>query len=161
MTVAQPAHGGGAERMGGGPGWHLAEWTLGIIGVIGVLMGLFTLFASDRSSIGLGGDWSWEVGEIATPTRYALLVGGAALLVAAITMFVIGRSRARPASRLDRASSELIWHGGIFLAVNAFIWLQDIAMGGGVEYAYWVTIPWGVGLIVHAITYAAERRTAA
>lgn len=37
--------------------------------------------------------------------------------------------------------------------MNAFIWIQDIAIGGGVSYAYWITIPWGIGLAIHATTY--------
>ena len=49
--------------------------------------------------------------------------------------------------------SGLIWHAGIFLVVNAFLWLQDIAVGGGVEYAYWTTIPWGAGLAIHALAF--------
>ena len=38
------------------------------------------------------------------------------------------------------------------MVVNALIWAQDLAMGGGV-YAYWVTVPWAVGLTAHAIAY--------
>jgi hypothetical protein len=41
--------------------------------------------------------------------------------------------------------------------VNALIWLQDIATGGGVEYAYWITIPWGIGLTIHATAYSFSR----
>ena len=44
-------------------------------------------------------------------------------------------------------------HGTAFAIVNAFLWLQDIVAGGGLEYAYWPTIPWGIGLIAHALAY--------
>jgi hypothetical protein len=54
----------------------------------------------------------------------------------------------------------VIAHGVIFVLVNAFLWLQDIALGGGVDYAYWVTIPWGVGLAAQIVAVSrAERRT--
>jgi hypothetical protein len=46
-----------------------------------------------------------------------------------------------------------MWHTGLFVVVNAFLWAQDIVAGGGLEYAYWVTIPWGVGLISHGVAY--------
>jgi protein-S-isoprenylcysteine O-methyltransferase Ste14 len=145
--------------MGGGPGWHFAEWLLGIVGGIGVFLGFFTLFASDDSSIGLGGDWSWEVGEISPSVAYGLLIGGAILLGAAVAMIVMGRHRVRQTAIGDRALSDLLWHAGIFLVVNAFIWAQDIAMGGGVDYAFWITIPWGIGLTIHAATFFQSRRT--
>ncbi len=34
----------------------------------------------------------------------------------------------------------------IFAIVNAFRWLQDFALGAGVDYAWWITIPWGMAL---------------
>ena len=36
----------------------------------------------------------------------------------------------------------------------------DIAIGEGVNYAYLVTIPWGIGLAIHATTYGYSRRRA-
>ena len=54
--------------------------------------------------------------------------------------------------------SELIWHTGAFVVVNAFVWIQDIAIGGGVDYAYWLTIPWGIGLTVHALVVYGHHR---
>lgn len=155
MAVAHPPQ--GIERMGGGPGWHFTEWLLGIVGGIGVFLGLFTLFASDDSSIGLGGDWTWEVGEITNVWKYVFLFGGAVLVAIAIGMAFVGRHRVRPAARIDSELNNLIWHAGIFVAVNAFIWLQDIALGGGVDYALWTTIPWGIGLIIHAFAYTRSR----
>jgi hypothetical protein len=143
--------------MGGGHGWHFTEWLLGIVGGIGAFLGLFTFLASDETSIGLGGDWTWEVGEIATGTKWALVIGGALFIAIAVAMGIAGRSRVRPVSRISDELSNLIWHAGIFVAVNTFIWLQDIALGGGLDYAYWVTIPWGLGLLAHAFAYSRER----
>jgi hypothetical protein len=51
-----------------------------------------------------------------------------------------------------------MWHTGFFVVVNAFLWIQDIVAGEGLEYAYWITIPWGVGLISHALAYLFETR---
>jgi hypothetical protein len=36
---------------------------------------------------------------------------------------------------------------------NALLWVQDIAAGGGLEYAFWATIPWGIGLLIHALVF--------
>ena len=65
---------------------------------------------------------------------------------------VSGMNRSGEGVASGRRSSELLWHVGIFVVVNALIWAQDLAMGGGV-YAYWVTVPWAVGLGAHAIAY--------
>jgi len=159
VAVAHPTH--GTARMGGGPGWHFAEWALGIVGGISLFIGLFTLFAGDESSIGLGGDWTWQVGEIATAWKYIFVTGGAMLVAIAVTMALLGRKRVRPAARIDAELSNLVWHAGIFLAVNAFIWLQDIALGGGIDYALYATIPWGIGLAAHAIAYSRSPRNPA
>jgi hypothetical protein len=51
-----------------------------------------------------------------------------------------------------------MWHIAIFTVVNAFLWIEDIAAGGGLEYAYWVTIPWGIGLISHVSVYMVASR---
>ena len=63
-----------------------------------------------------------------------------------------GRARHRV-----KSLSDLLWHSGFFVVVNAFLWIQDIVAGGGVEYAYWTTIPWGVGLLIHAVVFFYER----
>lgn len=49
-------------------------------------------------------------------------------------------------------------HVIVYVAVNAGIWLIDIAEGGGVDWAYWTTIPWGVGVAVHGIVLVLELR---
>lgn len=158
MAVSHSVHDRGPELMGGGPGWHVAEWLLGIVGGIAAFLGVFTLVAGDDSSIGLGGDWSWEVGEISTSVTYGLLIGGGILLLAAVAMIVMGRHRVRPTARGDRALSDLLWHSGVFLGVNALVWAQDAALGGGLDYAYWITIPWGIGLAIHVVTFIRARR---
>ena len=60
----------------------------------------------------------------------------------------------------ERAKSltDLMWHTGAFVIVNAFLWTMDIVGGGGLEWAYWVTIPWGLGLAFHALAYWIDGR---
>ncbi len=64
-----------------------------------------------------------------------------------------------PRARLRaKDRSALLWHTGFFIVVNAFLWIQDMLLGGGVDYAYWTTIPWGFGLTLHALAYHFARR---
>ena len=58
------------------PGWSVSGWLLGILGGISVFVGLFALFGNESSSIGLGGDLSWQVSEITDAWMYGLLIGG-------------------------------------------------------------------------------------
>jgi hypothetical protein len=125
---------------------------LGILGGIAAFLGLFILVAEEEQYIGLGGDFSWRVGDISATWTYGLLAGGAVALLA-----VLGMMAFAPRVPRERAGfgglGNLLVHAGVFLVVNGFIWAQDLAIGGGVEYAYWVTIPWAVGLLVHAAVY--------
>lgn len=136
-----------------GAGWGVTEWFLGIVGGIALFLGFFVMFAGEGQSIGLGGDLSWEVGEISDVWMYGFIVGGAVLLVAAISMAIVGRRMTAVQSSLV----DLVVHTGVFLVVNGFIWAQDIALGEGVDYAWWVTVPWGIGLLTHAGVYLANR----
>ncbi len=61
------------------------------------------------------------------------------------------------ARRRVKSLSDLVWHSGIFVVVNAFLWVQDVLAGGGIEYAYWTTIPWAFGLLLHYIAFFYER----
>ncbi|NQV06078.1 2TM domain-containing protein [bacterium] len=62
----------------------------------------------------------------------------------------------RARKRVDEFEG-LVWHLVTFLIVNAFMWFIDINGGGGVEWAYWVTIPWGIGLLFHVAAYYIEQ----
>jgi hypothetical protein len=126
---------------------------LGILGAIATFLGAFILLGSDEQSVGLGGQASWQVGEIDPAWGYGLLaVGGLALLA---TLGLALRARSLPATAAaepDTGWGDVAVHAGIFAVVNSFLWVQDIALGDGVNYAYWVTIPWGIGLAAHALT---------
>jgi hypothetical protein len=134
----------------------IAERVLGILGAIATFMGLVVLFAGEGQYVGFGGDLTWRVGDIGTPWGYGLLIGGLALLAGAgLLWFWLRRHPHEYTEQSERAG--LIAHAVVFALVNGFLWFQDIAAGGGLEYAYWVTIPWGVGLVAHAIAYLSSR----
>jgi hypothetical protein len=131
---------------------RVSEWVLGIVGGITAFLGLFILFGGEDQSIGIGGDVSWRVGDIAIGWGYGLLAAG--IVAGAVVFWLVRRDRRLPASSarepLDHA--DLYVHAVVFLLVNAFIWAQDIVIGDGLNYALWVTIPWGVGLAIHALS---------
>ncbi len=140
-------------RTGAHPLWTFMEWLLGILGGIAAFLGAFILLADDGQYVGIGGDLSWRVGDISATWAYGLLIGGIALLLITLAMIVGARRSPGMARASGSGLTNLLWHAGIFVVVNAFIWLQDIALGDGLGYAYWITIPWGVGLAIHALTY--------
>ena len=126
------------------------EWLFGILGGIATFLGLFVLFADGDQWIGIGGDLSWRVGDISSTWAYGLLVGGLVLLILALGMAFLGKPSTASGARADSTGmTDLVWHSGFFLVVNAFLWLQDIALGDGLNYAFWTTIPWAIGLAIH------------
>lgn len=130
------------------------EWMLGIVGGIALLMGLFIRFAGEDQYVGVGGDLSWRVGDISSTWVYGLTIGGGVLLLLTLALVVADLRSPRPRATGRRADlSGLLWHFAIFVVVNAFLWTQDILVGGGLEYAHWTTIAWGVGLAIHALAY--------
>ena len=139
---------------------RVTEWVMGIVGGIATFLGLFILFGGENEYLGLGGDsLTWRVGDIESGWGYGLAIGGVVLLLATLALVVWDVRN----PRVRRPQSEfagLMWHTGIFVVVNAFLWIQDIAAGGGLEYAFWTTIPWGAGLIIHALTYVFGGRRA-
>lgn len=49
--------------------------------------------------------------------------------------------------------TDVMWHAATYVIVNAFLWGIDIIGGDGVNWAYWVTISWGIGLAFHIASY--------
>lgn len=162
MTVSHraPSDRESAGRMRASPSRGFFEWLLGILGGVATFLGLFVLFADSDQYIGIGGDLSWRVGDISSAWAYGLLAGGLVLLILALGIIFFGRTTAGRTARTEPTNLiDLYWHAGIFLVVNAFLWVQDFAIGGGLDYAFWTTIPWGVGLAIHAIVLFSQRRT--
>jgi hypothetical protein len=53
---------------------------------------------------------------------------------------------------------DLEWHAGAFLVLNAFFWALDVFLGqSGVQWAFWITLFWGLGLAFHALTVVVQR----
>jgi hypothetical protein len=136
--------------------WGFGEWILGIFGGTATFLGLFILLGDEDQSVGFGGDWAWRVGDIDTVWAYVLLVTGVVLLSGALAMVYAGRRRTPVPST---PMTDLLLHAVVFFVVNAIIWIQDFATGGGLEYAYWTTIPWGAGLAIHALAVLFQRPT--
>jgi Na+/melibiose symporter-like transporter len=56
------------------------------------------------------------------------------------------------ARKRAKSYTGLMWNIGTFLVINAFFWLLDIATGSdGVQWAYWITISWGLALAFHVV----------
>jgi hypothetical protein len=66
-----------------------------------------------------------------------------------------------PAHRARRRTED-VWafflHVGLFVAINGWIWMVDLTNGDGIEFAYWITIPWAILLVLHGLTVRAETR---
>jgi hypothetical protein len=53
----------------------------------------------------------------------------------------------------------LMWHIGSFAVLNAFFWLLDLMIGAsGLQWAYWITLFWGVALAFHIVAYLIDGR---
>jgi hypothetical protein len=66
-----------------------------------------------------------------------------------------------PEERARRRADEwegLWWHVAAYLVVNAFVWGLDWITGDGIQWAYWVTFPWLIGLLFHVAAYHIEIR---
>jgi hypothetical protein len=139
---------------------RVSETVLAILGGIAAVLGAVILFGGDDQYVGLGGEASWRVGDIALAWGIGLLVIGVviALLDAVLVRWDHTHAVGTTAQATERADFAV--HATVFVLVNAFIWIQDIALGGGVNYAWWITIPWGIGLAAHAYAaFTAARRT--
>lgn len=63
------------------------------------------------------------------------------------------------ARRRAKYLTGLLWHAGVFLIINAFFWILDLTVGaGGLNWAYWITLFWGLALAFHALAYFVDGR---
>jgi hypothetical protein len=124
-----------------------------IPGAVWALLGGMILLGGDDQHIELGGDLSWRAGDISQWWGSGLLAVAAAFLLGAVAL-----RRHRPAGGGSAAWSDLLVHGVVFLLVDAYRWAQHPALGGGVDRAHRVAIPWAIGLIGPAVTVPASRR---
>ena len=54
--------------------------------------------------------------------------------------------------------TDAMWHLATFIIINGFLWTLDIIGGGGVNWAFWVTLSWGIGLAFHLAAYFLDER---
>ena len=69
-----------------------------------------------------------------------------------------------PEEQARRATSltGLMWHVGAFLIVNAFLWVLDAIVGqSGIQWAFWITLFWGLALAFHVLAYLVVGRRSA
>ena len=72
---------------------------------------------------------------------------------------VTSASTSTPQERADKRVknyTDLMWHIATFVIVNAFLLAIDL-MQGGADWAYWVTLGWGIGLAFHVAAYLLDR----
>lgn len=64
-------------------------------------------------------------------------------------------TREEMARKRAKAYTALMWHIGVFVVINSFFWILDLVTGaGGLQWAYWITIFWGLALAFHVVAYA-------
>jgi hypothetical protein len=56
------------------------------------------------------------------------------------------------AQRRVKNFTDVMWHLATFIIVNGFLWFIDLRQDG-LDWAYWVTIGWGIGLAFHIAFY--------
>ena len=58
------------------------------------------------------------------------------------------------AHKRAKSYTSLLWHIGVFIVINGFFWILDLLTGeDGIQWAYWITIFWGVALAFHVVAY--------
>lgn len=62
------------------------------------------------------------------------------------------------AERRTNQYTGMLWHIATFVIINGFLWVLDIATGGGVTWASWITLFWGIGLLFHIAWYFIDVR---
>lgn len=142
--------------------FRVSAWVLAGLGAVAAAVGAVILFAGDDEYVGLGGPTtSWRVGDLSPAWGYGLIAAGVVAVAVAVALGLNSRSTAgEHAAQPASPWADWFLHATIFLVVNAFLWIQDIALGDGLNYAYWATIPWAIGLTAHAFAcYTGQRET--
>lgn len=143
--------------------YRVTSGVLGVLGAVATAVGVVVLVAGEDEYVGLGGpSTSWRVGDLSPGWGYALVAGGLLAIVGAFLLARHDRAHAATEVRSVDGWPDFVAHAAIFVVVNTFVWLQDIAIGAGLNYAIWVTVPWALGLTAHGVsTYLDERQRAA
>ena len=59
------------------------------------------------------------------------------------------------ARRRAKEYSDMMWHVATFVIINAFLWFLDLRVGGA-DWAFWVTVGWGLGVAFHVASYVID-----
>lgn len=63
------------------------------------------------------------------------------------------------ARRRAKYLTGVLWHLGAFFIINGFFWILDLTIGAdGLQWAYWITGVWGIGLLFHLLAYFVDGR---
>jgi hypothetical protein len=63
------------------------------------------------------------------------------------------------AARRAKSFTDLAWHIGAFVILNAMFWALDLFVGQpGLQWAYWITAFWGLALAFHVLAYLIDGR---
>jgi len=65
---------------------------------------------------------------------------------------LVNSPEVRAKKRLDNYLG-MMWHLASFVIINGFLWFLDFIQGGGIEWAYWITVMWGIGFLFHVAAY--------
>jgi hypothetical protein len=73
---------------------------------------------------------------------------------------VVARSEEEEEARLwkefrVRQRGDLISHLGSYLGVNAGLMAMDWFQGGGIDWAFWPLMGWGIAIVIHVFSFAA------
>lgn len=141
----------------GRSGLRVSERVLTVVGGIAAFLGVFILLGGDNQYIEIGGDVSWRVSDLSVLWGWGLAAAGTAMLLTALTLYRRDRRRS-PTQVQPSNQADLTLHTAVFVLVNALLWIQDLATGEGLNYVWWITVPWGIGLAAHAIAVVTENR---
>jgi hypothetical protein len=61
------------------------------------------------------------------------------------------------AAHRSGALTGVLWHVATYLIINAMLWFIDLRQGG-VDWAYWVSLFWGIAVAFHAAWYLITER---
>ena len=62
------------------------------------------------------------------------------------------------ASKRAKEYTDLIWHVSVFAIIIPMLWFIDLGTGSGIDWAYWPTIGWGLGVAFHVASYVIDDR---
>ncbi|GAA1470467.1 2TM domain-containing protein [Microbacterium thalassium] len=71
---------------------------------------------------------------------------------------ISGLTEEQLAFRRAKATTGLLWHVGVYVIINGMLWFLDLWTGPGIQWAFWVTVFWGVGLLFHVLAWFVDGR---